>query len=109
MAIGWSLFLICICTLLYRHFQWRYIVADRRITSVKGIIGRQSRSINVSDLRNVNVNQNFVQRLLGIGDIEFSSSGSEGAEVVFANVKKPTVLADAVQEERRIHGASHPD
>lgn len=100
-SIGWGPLLVATLVLLYRHYQWRYSIEDGAISSTKGIFGRHSRSINVEDVRNVNVNQSFVQRLLRIGDVEFSSAGGGGIEVVFEGVRSPGLIADAIQEERR--------
>jgi hypothetical protein len=46
-------------------------------------------SIRIKDLRNINVNQTLWQRLVGVGDVEFSSAGGSGIEVVFLGVDKP--------------------
>jgi uncharacterized membrane protein YdbT with pleckstrin-like domain len=100
-GIGWGPFAASTVLSLYRHYEWRFKVEDGAITSAKGIIARQTRSINVNDVRNVNVSQSVIQRLLGIGDVEFSSSGGSGIEVVFLGVSSPDSIADAVQEERR--------
>jgi uncharacterized membrane protein YdbT with pleckstrin-like domain len=103
-GIGWGPFAVSTVFFLYRHYQWRFKVEDGAITSTQGIIGRQTRSINVNDVRNVNVSQSFIQRLLSIGDVEFSSSGGSGIEVVFLGVRSPGSIADAIQQERRTLG-----
>ncbi len=84
--------------ILYRHYAWRYSVDDENIESRYGIIARQVHSIRIQDLRNVNVKQSILQRLIGIGDVEFSSAGGEGIEVVFNAITSPMQLKERVQD-----------
>ena len=90
-------FLACL-VILVRHFAWRYSVENATIESRHGIIAREIRSIRVADLRNINVKQSIFQRLIGIGDVEFSSSGTAGVEVVFYGVHNPMVVMHEVQK-----------
>lgn len=94
--------LLCVSALavpiLYRRYVWRYSVDRENIESRYGIIARQVHSIRIQDLRNVNVKQNILQRLIGIGDVEFSSAGGEGIEVVFNAITSPMQLKERVQD-----------
>ncbi len=82
--------------LLYRHFVWRFHIDEATIESCYGIISRDVHSIRVRDLRNINVRQSILQRILGIGDVEFSSAGGAGIEVTFFGVKAPLTLKEEV-------------
>ncbi|GMQ91008.1 MAG: hypothetical protein BMS9Abin11_0313 [Gammaproteobacteria bacterium] len=84
--------------ILYRHYAWRYSVDGENIESRYGIIARQVHSIRILDLRNVNVKQSILQRLIGIGNVEFSSAGGEGIEVVFIAITSPMQLKERVQD-----------
>ena len=88
---------VVVLVMLYRHFQWRFEIGERTIESSRGIIGRDVRSLRVQDLRNVNVRQSLWQRLLGVGDVEFSSAGGEGIEVTFHGIASPMRLKELVQ------------
>lgn len=83
--------------LLYRRYSWRYTIDSENIESVQGIIARTVQSIRVRDLRNVNVKQTILQRLLGYGDVEFSSAGGSGVEVVFFGVVRPLAVKQLIQ------------
>lgn len=63
----------------------------------RGIIAREVRAIRVEDLRNINVKRSIFHRIIGIGDIEFSSSGSSGIEVVFKGVRHPMTVMTRIQ------------
>lgn len=85
------------CVLLYRHYAWRFHIDDTSIESCYGIISRNIHSIRIRDLRNINVRQSILQRILGIGDIEFSSAGGAGIEVTFFGVPAPMALKQRIQ------------
>ncbi len=87
-------------TVFYRHYVWRFTIDDENIESQKGIIGRDLKSIRTRDLLNVNVKQSLVQRILGIGNVEFSTAGGGGIEVVFHGVKRPLQVKDLALSRR---------
>jgi uncharacterized membrane protein YdbT with pleckstrin-like domain len=85
---------------VYRRLAWRYLIDDHNIESYHGVLARRVHSIRVEDLRNINVNQTVMQRLLGVGDVEFSSAAGGAVEVVFFGVDDPMavkVLAQRLQ------------
>ena len=82
--------------IVYRRFLWRFTLSDELIESRRGMIARELHSIRVQDLRNVNVRQSFFQRLFGVGDVEFSSAGGAGVEVMFYGVTDPLGVKDRV-------------
>jgi membrane protein YdbS with pleckstrin-like domain len=86
---------------VYRRYAWRYTVDAERIESTHGLIARNVRSIRVRDLRNINVRQTFMQRLLNVGDVEFSSAGGDEIEVTFYGVPDPVGLKDQAQAWQR--------
>lgn len=91
-AIDWVLAAISpvlLLVILYRHYEWDFVVDNGVIESRRGIIGRDVQSIRLRDLRNVNVRQSLFQRIFFVGDVEFSSSGGSGVEVVFHGVPSP--------------------
>jgi len=84
-----AVFVYLIAVVIYRRYSWAYAIDGDTIESREGMIARKVRSIRVQDLRNINVNQTLIQRILGVGDVEFSSAGGSGIEVVFRGVDKP--------------------
>jgi uncharacterized membrane protein YdbT with pleckstrin-like domain len=92
--------------MLYRRFAWRYLIDDQNIESYQGVLARHVRSIRLEDLRNINVNQSVMQRLFGVGDVEFSSAGGDGIEVVFFGVIDPMAVKALAQKYQ--NGARAP-
>ena len=88
--------LVLVAMIVYRYHVWTFTIRGDAIESCRGIIGRDVQSIRVQDLRNVNVRQTIWQRLLGVGDVEFSSAGGTGIEVTFYGVTDPLGVKDRV-------------
>lgn len=84
-----AVFVYLIVVVIYRRYSWAYTMNNETIESREGLVARKVKSIRVQDLRNINVNQSLWQRILGVGDVEFSSAGGSGVEVVFRSVNDP--------------------
>ncbi len=104
-ATAGALALYLMLLMLYRHFAWRYVIDDHNIESYQGVLARHVHSIRIQDLRNVAVNQNVMQRLLDVGDVEFSSAAGADVEVVFFGVPDPMRVKGLV---RRLQGGAPP-
>ena len=102
-AAAGALALYLLLLMFYRHLAWRYLIDDHNIESYQGVLARHVHSIRVEDLRNVNVSQTVMQRLLGVGDVEFSSAAGGDVEVVFFGVSDPMHVKELVQ---RVQGGA---
>jgi uncharacterized membrane protein YdbT with pleckstrin-like domain len=82
-AIGWL-----------RRVTTRYLVTDRRIQIRTGIASRHERTTHIDRIQNVNLSQSLVQRILGIGDIEWDTAGTEApdADFTFRGIDDPSAL-----------------
>jgi len=106
--------LALVLLILYRHFAWCFTIDADTIESRRGVIGRTVQSIRIEDLRNINVRQSLVGRMLGVGSVEFSTAGGSGIEVVFFGIEDPLQLKANVQQlqdehERPVASRSHQD
>lgn len=90
-------FIVVCAVMFYRHYAARFIFDGEIIESRHGLVARRVNSIRVEDVRSINVKQSILQRLLGIGDVEFSSAASADAEVVFDEVANPMRVKEEVQ------------
>lgn len=75
--------------IVYCRYRWLYRVDGERLESRLGWVARRVQSVRVQDLRNINVRQTVAQRLLGVGDVEFSSAAGGEVEVIFFGVPDP--------------------
>lgn len=101
-----AVFVYLIAVVVYRRYSWAYKIDNVTIESREGLIARKVRSIRIQDLRNINVNQSLMDRIMGVGDVEFSSAGGSGIEVVFRGVEKPLEVKALAQ---RLQGKSPGD
>jgi uncharacterized membrane protein YdbT with pleckstrin-like domain len=92
-----AVFVYLIAVVIYRRYSWAYTIGSETIESREGLIARKVKSIRVQDLRNINVNQSLWQRLMGVGDVEFSSAGGSGIEVSFRGVSDPLRVKSLAQ------------
>ncbi len=87
--------------MLFRRFSWLYTIDAESIESSHGLIARRVQSIRIRDLRNINIRQSVMQRLLDVGDVEFSSAAGGDVEVIFYGAPDPMGLKEYVQDRQR--------
>ena len=54
--------------------RFEYSITNERVIACKGILGRHTAEIENEHIVTMNINQSFPQRLLKIGDIEFTAA-----------------------------------
>ena len=103
-AVGWV-----------RRVTTRYLVTDRRIQIRTGIASRRERTTHIDRVQNVNLSQSLAQRILGIGDVEWDTAGTEApdADFIFRGIDDPSALvrmADrfSIEAARSGSGAAPP-
>jgi uncharacterized membrane protein YdbT with pleckstrin-like domain len=95
-----GVFVYLTVVVIYRRYSWAYTIDSDTIESREGIIARKVKSIRIRDLRNINVNQTLFQRIVGVGDVEFSSAGGSGIEVTFIGVDDPLKIKALAQQKQ---------
>ncbi len=95
--------LVLLCVIIYRQASNLFYVKNKRVESQKGIISRDIRSIALADIRNINLKQGIVGRLLDIGVLEFSSAASSGVEVKWWGVKNPMRIKEQIEKMSNSH------
>jgi uncharacterized membrane protein YdbT with pleckstrin-like domain len=86
----------------------RYRVTDRRINVRTGLLSRKDASTHLDRVQNVNVTQTIFQRLLGVGNIDWDTAGSDtgDADFTFYGVDDPSALMHVVDEA--LHASTAP-
>jgi uncharacterized membrane protein YdbT with pleckstrin-like domain len=83
-----------------------YTISDRRLNIKKGIIARKVQETRLGRVQNANFTQGFIERVLQVGDVEFTTAGTEESNFVFAGVAEPE---DVVQKvDIATHAGSDP-
>jgi uncharacterized membrane protein YdbT with pleckstrin-like domain len=81
-----------------------YRITSQRVSSRRGIVARSVSEVEVSDIRNVRVDQSALQRILGIGDVGVSTAGQSGMEITFHGVRRPAEVAELIRTQRKAAG-----
>jgi uncharacterized membrane protein YdbT with pleckstrin-like domain len=75
-------------------------VTDRRTRLCRGWLGRSITEVWHRDVRNVQLDQTFFQRLVGTGRIGLSSSAQSGIEIDVSGLKNPQLIKELVDRYR---------
>jgi len=62
-----------------------YVITPRRLEAVHGLVAKDSTEIRVEDVRTINVRRSGLPGLMGVGTVEFSSTG-DAIDVSFADI-----------------------
>ena len=86
-----------------------YELTNERLKITKqGIMTKDIKDIELFKVKDINVKQNFKDKLLGIGDIEIVSSDASDPTIVLKRIKDPHNVREkiraAVREARRAEG-----
>jgi len=67
-------------------------ITNKRTISHRGLFSRSTSEVVHDNIRNVQVDQSFWQRLWGVGRLGISSSGQDGVEIQVNHLKQPDEL-----------------
>jgi len=93
-VVGAGLFTYWWLTVIYTTLS----VTNNRSLLRHGIVARFTTEVRHDDVRNIQVEQNIYQRIVGIGDIAISSAGQDDLEVDANGIPRPKEIADTVRE-----------
>jgi uncharacterized membrane protein YdbT with pleckstrin-like domain len=74
-----------------------YTITDRRLNIKVGIIARKVQETRLQRVQNVNYGQGVYERLMRIGDVEFTTAGTDESNFVFAGVAQPEQVVQQVE------------
>jgi len=95
----WVVVLIAVVWLGVYWLQTRFValrVTNKRTVEVRGLLSRSTSEVLHDNIRNVQVNQTFRQRVFGVGKIGLSSSGQDGVEIEVENLPNPLRLREVI-------------
>jgi putative membrane protein len=78
----------------------KYTITDQRIHIRAGIVSRHEHSTQLGRIQNVNISQTIFQRMLGIGDVDWDTAGTEtsGADFRLYSVDDPSSIVRVVDQ-----------
>lgn len=101
-SLSAAIFILVLSVMLasYGRFKRLYTVTNHRVIIRVGLIARNTNEMDIRHIRGINVRQNILERILGIGTIEIISAADGGAEVVFSGVRDPFSVKDSIRALR---------
>ncbi len=98
-----SLALMVLGTALISTWWLQTRMTELRVTSKRtvlrhGLISRFTTEVQHDDVRNLQINQNLWQRMVGIGDVAISSSGQDDLEIQIQGIPGPHRVADVIRD-----------
>jgi uncharacterized membrane protein YdbT with pleckstrin-like domain len=87
---------LVVLTGFLRRVATTYTITDQRLTIARGLLGRDVHETRLERVQNVNCSQSLLQRLLGVGTVDFDTAGSAEFDFAFHGVGRPRQLARTV-------------
>jgi uncharacterized membrane protein YdbT with pleckstrin-like domain len=75
-----------------------YTITERRLNIKVGIVARKVQETRLQRVQNVNYNQGVYERIMQIGDVEFTTAGTDESNFVFAGVAQPEEVVQNVEQ-----------
>jgi len=73
-------------------------ITNRRTILRRGLIARDTSEVRHRDVRNLQINQTTLERMLGVGDVSISSAGQDDLEIRIEGIPKPEKVASIVRD-----------
>ncbi|MBF0554750.1 MAG: PH domain-containing protein [Nitrospirae bacterium] len=80
---------------IFRHRLLYSITEDRAIVRT-GIIAKNTKELKIEHIISIQVNQNPIERLFGIGTVRLMSDGECESHVAFKGVRDPEGIRDKI-------------
>ena len=87
---------------LVRRIATVYTITDRRLNIKRGIVARKVQETRIQRVQNVNYTQSVYERIMQIGDVEFTTAGTEESNFVFQGVAQPEKVVEQVDRATHV-------
>ena len=77
-------------------------VTNKRIEARRGLISRSTNEVLHDHIRNIQVDQSVVDRIVGVGKIGISSAGQDEIEITMEDLPQPSRLAEILDRYREL-------
>jgi uncharacterized membrane protein YdbT with pleckstrin-like domain len=90
--------ILAIAIRVYRSVTWR--ITSDRLVEKRGVLSSHRREMELSDIRSIEVDRRFMQRLMGLGNVIVSSAANADAIIHLSDIAKPDAVAETVRLAR---------
>jgi uncharacterized membrane protein YdbT with pleckstrin-like domain len=108
LADWWGISVLLLAVVVIRNAAYRrssrFTVTSQRIVITSGVIARTERTAAIARIQNITIRQSVVQRMLGIGDVEFDTAGGDlsDADLRFVGIAHPQQVVHRIEYDARI-------
>ncbi|PKL86538.1 MAG: hypothetical protein CVV22_00115 [Ignavibacteriae bacterium HGW-Ignavibacteriae-1] len=91
--------LILVPSVVLNYIFFNFQITPRELVIRSGVIAKRQRSIPLEKIQNVNINQNFIQRILGLVKVSIETAGdiqTEGA-LEFVSVQDANEISEIIK------------
>ena len=81
-----------------RRVSTKYLITTQRLRISRGIVSKKVQETRLERVQNVNYQQGVLDRLLGVGTVDFDTAGSDDSEFRFEWVNEPEQVVRAVDK-----------
>jgi uncharacterized membrane protein YdbT with pleckstrin-like domain len=95
---------VAVLVAFIRRKATRYTITSQRLTIRLGLLSRELHETRLERVQNVSTNQSLLDRLLGIGTVDFDTAGGAGFDFAFRGVANPESIVRTVDRALREAG-----
>jgi len=100
LTIWFGVGLFLIIWIFWDKFANNYKITNRNVIITKGLIIKSTNQIRIKDIRSINVTKKGLDGLLGVGNLEMSSSASDKADVIFKGLRGATGVKEILMKKQ---------
>jgi uncharacterized membrane protein YdbT with pleckstrin-like domain len=87
-----------------RRMATTYTITSHRLTIRLGLLSRQLHETRLDRVQNVGTNQSLLDRMLGIGTVDFDTAGGAGFDFAFRGIASPESIVHTVNQALHLEG-----
>jgi uncharacterized membrane protein YdbT with pleckstrin-like domain len=91
-----------------RRLATTYTITNRRLTIRSGVLSRELHETRLERVQNVNSRQRLLERLLGVGTVDFDTAAGAAYDFSFRGVDDPGRIVRTVNAALEDLGLTHP-
>ena len=101
-------FVVVLAWGLIRRVATTYTITNRRLTIRSGLLSRELHECRIERVQNVNTRQRLLERILGIGTVDFDTAAGAAYDFSFRGVEDPGGIVRTVNAALEDLGLAHP-
>jgi len=109
--VGAAVLVVFVIVLLWgliRRISTTYTITNRRLTIRSGLMSREMHETRLERVQNVNSRQRLLERLLGVGTVDFDTAGGAAYDFSFRGVDDPGGICRTVDRALHELRLTHP-